>query len=60
MLDTSRPLLISTSPHAHFGFFPGIGVTMKAIGDQMVGVGWLLGKEITPEQGLGGMMPQAA
>ncbi|KAK4507461.1 hypothetical protein PRZ48_001196 [Zasmidium cellare] len=47
-------------PHAHFGFFPGIGVTIKGVGDQMVGVGWLLGKEITAEQGLGGLMPQAA
>lgn len=46
-------------PHAHFGFMPGIDVSTKAIADQMIGVGWLLGKTITPEQGLAAMAPQA-
>ena len=46
-------------PHAHFALFPGIEVTNRAVADIMTGMGWLLGKEITPEQGLGGLAPSA-
>ncbi|KAK4503217.1 hypothetical protein PRZ48_006645 [Zasmidium cellare] len=45
--------------HAHAAFMPGIQVSNKALADQMVGVGWLLGKTVTEEQGLRAMMPQA-
>lgn len=47
-------------PHAHMAFMPGIEVSTKAIADQMIGVGWLLGKTVTPEQGLAAMMPPQA
>lgn len=47
-------------PHAHFGFMPGIEPTTKAIGDAMIGVGWLLGKSITMQEGLAAMVPQTA
>ncbi|KAI7527448.1 hypothetical protein KC331_g16343 [Hortaea werneckii] len=39
-------------PHAHFGFFPGLEVTNKANSDIIVNMGWLLGKEISAEEGL--------
>ncbi|KAI7267975.1 lipase/esterase [Hortaea werneckii] len=39
-------------PHAHFAFFPGLEVTNKANSDIIVNVGWLLGKEISAEEGL--------
>ena len=44
-------------PHAHFSLMPGIEITNRAIADNMTGIGWLLGKEITPEQGLGALAP---
>jgi acetyl esterase/lipase len=47
------------APHAHFGFMPGLEITMKALADVMTGFGWLLGKEITNEQALQGYAPAA-
>lgn len=47
------------APHAHFALFPGIEISNRAVGDVMTGMGWLLGKTITPEQGLGAMAPSA-
>ncbi|KAF7197047.1 Versiconal hemiacetal acetate esterase, partial [Pseudocercospora fuligena] len=47
-------------PHAHFGFMPGIEPTTKAIGDAMIGVGWLLGRSVTMQEGLAAMVPQTA
>ena len=44
-------------PHSHFAFMLGIDVSTKATADIMVGMGWLLGKTITPEQGLGATAP---
>lgn len=44
-------------PHAHFALMPGIELSNKAVADIMVGMGWLLGKSVTPEQGLQAMMP---
>ena len=44
-------------PHAHFQVMPGLELSNKATGDIMVGMGWLLGKSITPEQGLKAMVP---
>ncbi|KAF2165378.1 hypothetical protein M409DRAFT_24228 [Zasmidium cellare ATCC 36951] len=42
-------------PHAHAAFMPGMDVSNKAVADQMVGVGWLLGRTVTAEQGLAAM-----
>lgn len=42
-------------PHGHFAFFPGLEVSNRALADIMVGMGWLLGKEVTAEQGLKAM-----
>ena len=36
---------------------PGVEASIKATADIMVGMGWLLGRSITPEQGLGAMAP---
>ncbi|TKA71637.1 hypothetical protein B0A55_07573 [Friedmanniomyces simplex] len=47
-------------PHGHWAFMPGIEVSNKALGETMVGFGWLLGKELSVEDGLGAMMPKAA
>ncbi|TKA81334.1 hypothetical protein B0A55_02753, partial [Friedmanniomyces simplex] len=47
-------------PHGHWAFVPGIEVSNKALGETMVGFGWLLGKELSVEDGLGAMMPKAA
>ncbi|KAK4634279.1 AB hydrolase superfamily protein [Fulvia fulva] len=47
-------------PHGHHIFMPGIEVSNKATADQLIGVGWLLGKDITAEQGLSAMMPNSA
>ncbi|KAK5744760.1 hypothetical protein LTR17_001836 [Elasticomyces elasticus] len=38
-------------PHGHWAFMPGIEVSEKAVVDTMVGVGWLLGKEVSREEG---------
>ncbi|KAK5174438.1 uncharacterized protein LTR77_001518 [Saxophila tyrrhenica] len=46
-------------PHGHFAFFPGLEISNKAVADVMTGVGWLLKKQISPEQGLGAMVPAA-
>ncbi|KAK5127090.1 hypothetical protein LTR85_008450 [Meristemomyces frigidus] len=44
-------------PHGHFMFMPGMKISNKATGDLFVGVGWLLGKEISGEEGLKAMAP---
>ncbi|KAK3722235.1 hypothetical protein LTR37_002668 [Vermiconidia calcicola] len=46
-------------PHAHFAFMPGIEVSNKATADIMVGMGWLLGRSVAPEDGLRAMGPAA-
>ena len=46
-------------PHGHFALMPGIEVSNKGTADIMVGMGWLLGKSVTPEQGLQAMMPSS-
>ena len=46
-------------PHAHFALMPGIEVSNKGVADIMVGMGWLLGKEVSPETGMKAMMPSA-
>ncbi|KAK3659090.1 hypothetical protein LTR56_001527 [Elasticomyces elasticus] len=38
-------------PHGHWAFMPGIEVSGKAVVDTMVGIGWLLGKEVSGEDG---------
>ncbi|KAK5738338.1 hypothetical protein LTR17_006057 [Elasticomyces elasticus] len=38
-------------PHGHWAFMPGIEVSEKAGVDTMVGVGWLLGKEVSRKEG---------
>jgi acetyl esterase/lipase len=40
------------APHAHWGFMPGLEISNKALADIMINLGWLLGKEVTAEQGL--------
>jgi hypothetical protein len=47
-------------PHAHFALMPGTEISNKATADIFVGVGWLLGKTVSPEQGLQAMLPAAA
>ena len=39
------------APHAHFALFPGIEISNRAVGDIMIGMGWLLGKAVSAEQG---------
>lgn len=51
--------LYSGCPHAHTAFMPGMEVSNKAVADQMVGVGWLLGRTVTEEEGLAAMRPRA-
>ncbi|KAK3661607.1 hypothetical protein LTR56_000095 [Elasticomyces elasticus] len=38
-------------PHGHWAFMPGIEVSDTAVVDTMVGVGCLLGKEVSREEG---------
>ena len=45
------------APHAHFAFMPGIEITNRAVADIMIGMGWLLGKNVSAEQGLAVMVP---
>jgi hypothetical protein len=45
--------------HARFQM-PGIEITNRAMADTMQGMGWLLGKDISPEQGLAGLMGPTA
>ena len=40
-------------PHAHWGFYAGIDVSNKAVVDTIVGVAWLLGEQIGPEEAAG-------
>ena len=37
-------------PHAHWGFMAGIDISNKAVVDLVVGVAWLLGEEIGPQE----------
>ncbi|EMC93384.1 hypothetical protein BAUCODRAFT_125251 [Baudoinia panamericana UAMH 10762] len=39
-------------PHAHFAFFPGLAVSIEAVADIAIGVGWLLGTKIAAADGL--------
>lgn len=52
--------LYAGCPHGHFSFMPGIEVSERAEGDIMVGVGWLLGSEVTREQGMGAMVASSS
>lgn len=36
-------------PHAHFAFMPGIGPSEKAEKDILIGMGWLLGRDVRDE-----------
>lgn len=47
-------------PHGHFGLMPGIEISNKATADIMVGMGWLLGKSVSPEEGLKAMLPASS
>jgi hypothetical protein len=50
----------SGCPHAHFALMPGTEISNKATADIFVGVGWLLGKSVSPEEGLKAMLPTAS
>jgi hypothetical protein len=39
---------------------PGLEISNKATADIFVGVGWLLGKSVSPEEGLKAMLPAAS
>ncbi|KXT06747.1 hypothetical protein AC579_3981 [Pseudocercospora musae] len=45
-------------PHAHLGSMPGIEATTTATGDAMIGVGWLLGRSVTMQEGAAAMVSQ--
>ena len=40
------------APHGHFAFMPGLDISNKALADIVVGVGWLLGKQVFAEEAL--------
>jgi acetyl esterase/lipase len=44
-------------PHAHFALMPGLEVSNTATADVNTGIGWLLGKTISNQEGLQAMAP---
>ncbi|WPH00044.1 lipase/esterase [Acrodontium crateriforme] len=40
------------APHGHSSFFPDLEISKRAKADTMIGMGWLLGKSVTAEEGL--------
>ncbi|KAK4545793.1 hypothetical protein LTR36_002747 [Oleoguttula mirabilis] len=44
-------------PHGHMFFMPGIELSNRGLSDMFAGFGWLLGKEISGEEGLKAMAP---
>ncbi|KXT02902.1 hypothetical protein AC578_1855 [Pseudocercospora eumusae] len=56
-VDGMDPLRDEALISCSLGFMPGIEPTTKAIGDAMIGVGWLLGKRVMMQERLAAMVP---
>ncbi|KAF2723123.1 alpha/beta-hydrolase [Polychaeton citri CBS 116435] len=48
----TRTELYPGCPHAHWSFMPGLDITTKARVDTVVGMAWLLGKEMSRDEAL--------